>query len=149
MSDYVPFYFTPRSIMLLNIHTGYGGVTRRANDEIVILVSSLPQIQKLGLTFAFTNQHAYPVDTEFYNDLRDLDSIDWKLLQSSDFKTSDADPGKQSRYQAEALIHNHVPHEALLGIACHSDAVREELESLIAQHSLDLKVETLPSWYFR
>src|SRR5262249_40870245 len=37
LSDYVPFYFTPFSPMLLNIKTGYGGIPKRRNDEIVIL----------------------------------------------------------------------------------------------------------------
>ena len=40
LSDYVPFYFTPFSIMMYNIHTGYN-VPRVPNEEIVILVSSL------------------------------------------------------------------------------------------------------------
>jgi len=41
LADYVPFYFTPKSPMLLNIHTGYGGIHRRGNNEIVILVTAL------------------------------------------------------------------------------------------------------------
>ena len=40
LSDYVPFYFTPHSPMLLNIKTGRG-VPMVQNSEIVILVSSL------------------------------------------------------------------------------------------------------------
>src|SRR5215469_14169931 len=59
LSDYVPFYFTPFSIMMYNIHTGYG-VPNVPNNEIVILVSSLHRIQELGIQFVFTNQHAYP-----------------------------------------------------------------------------------------
>ncbi|MDH1637608.1 MULTISPECIES: DarT ssDNA thymidine ADP-ribosyltransferase family protein [Aeromonas] len=39
LNDYVPFYFTPFSPMLSNIHAGRG-VPRRENDEILILVSS-------------------------------------------------------------------------------------------------------------
>ncbi len=38
LNDYVPFYFTPFSPMMKNIHSGWGGIRRRANDEIVILV---------------------------------------------------------------------------------------------------------------
>jgi hypothetical protein len=44
--------------MLLNIKTGRG-VPQRPNEEIVILVSSLHHIQKLGLNFVFSNMHAY------------------------------------------------------------------------------------------
>jgi hypothetical protein len=44
LNDYVPFYFTPFSPMLLNIKTGRGGIPKRSNDEIVILVSSLRRV---------------------------------------------------------------------------------------------------------
>lgn len=40
LSDYVPFYFTPNSPMLLNILTGRN-VRMRPIAEIVVLVSSL------------------------------------------------------------------------------------------------------------
>jgi hypothetical protein len=59
LGDYVPFYFTPFSMMLLNIKTGYNGIRKRANDEIVILASSLPRLKALRIPFLFTNIHAY------------------------------------------------------------------------------------------
>lgn len=45
LSDYVPFYFTPRSIMLLNILTGYNGVRQRNREEIVFMVTSLRHLE--------------------------------------------------------------------------------------------------------
>jgi hypothetical protein len=149
LTDYVPFYFTPYSIMMYNIHTGYGGIARRENKDIVIFVSALHKIAQLGLSFLFTDQHAYAAGTEFFDDLAELSRIDWTLLQSKNFKTDDADPGKQLRYQAEALIHRHVPLEALVGIICYNDVVREKLESLIAASGKNLTVKTAPGWYFR
>jgi hypothetical protein len=148
LNDYVPFYFTPLSIMMLNILTGYSGVTKRAPSEIVLLVSSLHRMHELGLPFVFTNQHAYPVDTEFFDDLGDLDRIDWPLLRSRNFKTSDADPGKQVRYQAEALVHRHVPLAALRSIVCYDDAVRERMQALARAHGVEIEVKAAPSLYF-
>src|SRR6266849_5957268 len=58
LSDYVPFYFTPYSPMLLNIKTGRVGVTQRPMSEIAILVSSLPEMQKQAIPFVFTDRHA-------------------------------------------------------------------------------------------
>lgn len=105
LSDYVPFYFTPFSIMMYNIKTGYGGITRRDNQDIVMLVSSIQRLRELELAFIYTDQHAYAVATEFYDRSDDLGQIDWPLLQRRDFKTDDTDPGKQLRYQAEALVY--------------------------------------------
>lgn len=59
LNDYVPFYFTPFSVMMRNIRSGRGGVQQRQNDEIVILVSSLHHLAKQGLPFLFTDMHAY------------------------------------------------------------------------------------------
>lgn len=148
LSDYVPFYFTPFSIMLYNIRTGYGGITKRENRDIVFLVSSVHRLRELGLPFIYTNQHAYPVDTDFYDGSDDLRQIDWELLRRRDFKTDDSDPGKQLRYQAEVLIHRHVPLEAVLGIGCHNEAVRHSIESMAAERGLGLAIRTTPSLYF-
>jgi hypothetical protein len=148
LSDYVPFYFTPFSIMMYNIKTGYGGVTRRDNKDIVMFVSSVHRLTQLVVPFVFTNQHAYAIDTEFYNDVQYLDEIDWQLLQRRDFKTDDSDPGKQLRYQAEALIHGHVPLNAILGIACVNDAVKGILDPIIKKRGIELIVKATPKWYF-
>ncbi len=148
LSDYVPFYFTYHSIMMYNIHTGYGGITRRENRDIVILVSTLHRIHELGLPFVFTDQHAYAAGTEFFRDLADLHRIDWATLQSRNFKKSDDDPGRSLRYQAEALVHRHVPLNALKGIGCHNPLVAEQLNNKVAARGLKIKVQSVPHWYF-
>jgi hypothetical protein len=144
LADYVPFYFTPFSVMMLNIHSGRS-VKKRPNDEIVILVSSLHRVKHLGLPFVFTNAHAYPDWTNYYDDLIHLDQIDWSLLQNRD---SD-DLRKMERYQAEALIYQHLPIEALLGVVCYTDALKNSIEERIKQRNLGLIVHARSGWYFR
>jgi hypothetical protein len=148
LSDYVPFYFTPFSIMMFNIKTGYGGIPKRENKDIVIFISSIHKLRELRLTFIFTNQHAYPIDTDYYSDIADLNHIDWALLQKRDFKTDDSDPGKQLRYQAEALVHEHVPLNALLGIVCYNEEMIQRIESLLKASGQNISVKALPKWYF-
>lgn len=148
LGDYVPFYFTPFSIMLYNIKTGYGGITRRDNQDVAILVSSADRLRELGQPFIYTNQHAYAMATEFYDGSNDFRQIDWVLLQRRDFKTDDADPGKQLRYQAEALVYQHVPLDAVIGIGCYNDTVKRSLESLLEEHGAIIPVRTIPRWYF-
>jgi len=148
LSDYVPFYFTPFSIMMLNIKTGYGGITKRENKDTLIFVSSIHRLQELGLSFAFTNQHAYAMGTEYYHQLEDLNQVDWALLQSRNFKTNDADPGKQLRYQAEALVHRYVPLSALLGIGCYDETVKQHLDGLLLASGQQINVKSTPTWYF-
>lgn len=147
LADYVPFYFTPFSVMMLNIHSGRG-VRKRSNDEILILVSSLHRVSKMGLPFLFTNAHAYPDWTDFFDDLSYLDEIDWKLLRSRDFKRDPDDLRKLERYQAEALIHKKMPVEGLLGIVCCNEEIQKEIVMKTKKLGLDLKVIVRPNWYF-
>ncbi|HOI51472.1 MAG TPA: DUF4433 domain-containing protein [Azonexus sp.] len=148
LNDYVPFYFTPFSPMLRNIHTGWGGIPKRPNEEIVILVSSLHHIAGLGLQFLFTDSHAYYQWANFYADLADLDKIDWPLLQRRDFKRDPEDPAKFERYQAEALVHQHLPVCGLRGIVCYTEALKQRIEPEIQARNLNLPVHARTGWYF-
>jgi len=148
INDYVPFYFTPFSVMMNNIITGYNGVKKRGNDEIVLLVSSLHKVRALGLPFVFTDSHASYQWANFYNDLSDLDKVDWPLLQQRDFRKNPEHPERFERYQAEVLIHRSLPVEALLGMICHNETVCADIEKLLRPRSLDFKVLARPNWYF-
>lgn len=148
LNDYVPFYFTPFSVMMRNISSGRGGVQQRQNDEIVILVSSLHHVAQQRLSFLFTDMHAYYRWATFYNDLAHLDKVDWKLLQARDFKRDENDPAKFERYQAEALIHRHCPVSGLIGIVCYSETGKMQAQAQVAAQGLNLQVHARPGWYF-
>ena len=148
LNDYVPFYFTPFSVMLKNIHGGRGGVTQRDNDEIIILVSSVHKVKSLGLGYLFTDSHAYYRWANYYHELQSLDKIDWPLLQQRNFKRDADDPAKFERYQAEALIHQHCPVDALLGIVCYTEQTKTMIERLLTEKGINLDVYTRSGWYF-
>lgn len=133
--------------MMLNIHIGRG-IPRRANEEIVILVSSLPHLQAQGIPFLFTDMHAYYAWTSFYSDLSDLDKVDWGLLQRRDFKRDPDDPQKFERYQAETLLHKHCPVTGLLGVIFYTQAMKGQIEQQLAAQGLDLPVYARTDWYF-
>lgn len=148
LNDYVPFYFTPFSPMMKNIHSGYGGVQQRPNDEIVILVSNLHRVQALGLPFIFTDGHAYYAWSSFYTDLADLGKINWPILQARDFRRDPNDPAKFERYQAEALVHNHCPIQALEGMVCYTEDTKRVLDAWLRERNLSMSVYARAGWYF-
>ena len=147
LCDYIPFYFTPFSIMMLNIHTGYNA-KHVPNEEIVILVSSLHRIAELGIPFVFTDQHAYPVAARYFTDVHDLQHVDWDLLNRRDFKHDPDDPGKKERYQAEALIWKHLPAEGLLGICSYTEAVDAGIKTELAKRKIEIQTMVQTGWYF-
>lgn len=148
LADYVPFYFTPFSIMMYHIKTGYGGVTKREKNEVAVLVSSLRKLKTLGVPFLFTDGHAYTLETNYFDDLNQLDQIDWPLLRSRDFSKDPEDPGKQTRYQAEALVHTHLPVEALQGIGCFDEATKLTINNAAKKCGSNMIATVSPSFYF-
>lgn len=147
LSDYVPFYFTSFTPMLLNIKTGFK-VPKRPNQEIVIFVASLPALHNQEVPFLFTDRHAYLEAAQFSDDLAMLDWIDWEMLQKRDFRRDPEDPGKFERYQAEALIYKQMPIEALAGVMCYDDETRNKVEAAAAARGRKLQIITKPGWYF-
>ena len=133
--------------MLLNIKSGRG-VKQRANEDIVILGSSLHKVEQLNLDFVYTDMHAYDQWASFYSDLNHLGEVDWPILQTRNFARDLNDPAKFERYQAEALVKQHCPINALVGIACYNTRVEQELKHHIQQRNMNLDVIVRPGWYF-
>lgn len=49
----------------------------------------------------------------------------------------------------EALVHRHLPVEALLGVCCYSQKAKREIDAAMSEHGVDLRTIVRPGWYFR
>lgn len=149
LSDYIPFYFTPHSPMLYNIKTGHNGITRRSNEEVAILVSSLNNVQQDGGVFVFSDRHAYMQTARFSDDLSQLDRIDWEILRRRDFARDPNDPGKMERYQAEALVRGSLPVASVLGVALCNDSSANAAQRIATAADVNVRIIARPGWYFQ
>jgi hypothetical protein len=150
LADYVPFYFTPKSPMLYNILSGWAGLKRRTNAEIVFIISSVSSMNKAEVRMLFTDRHAVMGAARWEHDPAKLATmIDWDILQRRDFARDDAYPDKKDRYQAEALAYRNVPVEALIGIACGSESAQAQIEALVGDLGLPIPVRARADWYFQ
>ena len=52
------------------------------------------------------------------------------------------------RYQAEALVHNHVPLTSLLGVAVYSNRVCNDVEAILREANVEMPVRARSNWYF-
>lgn len=149
LGDYVPFYFTPWSPMLLNLLTGRG-VRQRDPEEIVFIVTSLHLLERNDVPYLISDRHAYLRTANFFQAREDLKTVvPWTALQNRDFKKDPLNPEAFDRYQAEALAYDHVPVTALLGLACYTDAVKAQLDQSLEERGIDLPNPLRPGWYFR
>ena len=147
LSDYVPFYFTSRSPMLLNIKTGRG-VAAVPMDEIVIIASTVHRLVECAVLFVFTDRHAYLANATFYSDVADLARIDWDILARSDFSRSDEDIDKKARYEAELLVHRHLPLSAVSGVICLNDQQASTCRAMLAKAGAELPIAVRPAYFF-
>lgn len=147
LSDYIPFYFNPFSPMAYKIKTGVG-VTAVPSSDIVVLVASLRELAKESVRYLYTDRDALLQRAEFHESLDDLDCLDWSRLRDRDFKRDNDEPDKMERYQAEALVHRHLPLDLLLGIACRGSQETDRVRTMVEEAGVDVHVEMAPQVYF-
>ena len=97
IGDYVAFYFSPRSPMLLNIKTGYRGIPQRPQSDIVYVCCRLDALEEIGLDWVFTDGHAKNSLSTFYQDKARLDQVDWDLRWEPYWQNTEEDPDRQRR----------------------------------------------------
>lgn len=107
--DYIPFYFAGHSPMLLNIKTGYRGIKRYPQSELVYIVCKISDIIDQCPHWCFTDGHAKSSITKFHNDLEDLSLLDWGVINLQIWRSTEDDWDRMRRKQAEFLVKRHVP----------------------------------------
>lgn len=107
LSDYVLFYFAPRSSMLYKVYKKTN--TLRAQREIIYLVSKTFIIDSESLQYVFTDGYAIMNFTQYYNDIKNLNRIDWDTMCLKYWRDTSEDNDRRRKRMAEFLVHNHVP----------------------------------------
>jgi hypothetical protein len=148
ISDYVPFYFAPRSPMLNKIHNGIVNDYADGQTPIIHLVSKVDLVVERGLPFTFTNGHAVTALAEFYEKIEDLNKIDWKVMESTYWNNIESDTNRKWRRQAEFLVHNHFPVDLIAGIGVISDRIKNDVENILKVSNIEIKVAVLTNWYY-
>jgi len=149
VSDYVPFYFAPRSPMMFSISKGnvptYSGGTAR----LVYLVTSLERLTEQGHTPVLTDRNAalrYAAYRRFdAADEIDDGFIDWDVMKAKYW--GDFDDGRERR-MAEALVHENVEWACILSVTAQSEIVAEEARAMISAAKSTVRVKVVPQWYF-
>jgi hypothetical protein len=131
-----------------------GGVEGYSSDTkpLIYLVSSVERVQELGLKFAFSSGHPIMLLTQFYNNVADLDKVDWEAMRSRMWKETeeDSDTDKSRRRQAEFLVHREFPWDAVEFLAVKNQNVKNRLDRHLTEkwpgRVRPVRVE--PGWYF-
>ena len=147
LHDYVPFYFAPRSPMLCAI--AYGRVPSCPNQaDVVHLVAAAEEVRDAGLGFAYTDGHGIMVITEFYDDLAQLDNVDWELMEAKYWSDTHEDGDRKRRRQAEFLVHESMPWHMIKEVVVMNGSVEQEVRETLVSIGDATPVRTQRNWYY-
>lgn len=148
LHDYVPFYFGPRSPMLFTISRGHVEGFTAGQQPILHLVSTAQAVHTAGLGFVFTDGHGIMALTDFYDDLAELDEVDFNLMKARYWADTDDDLDRKRRRQAEFLVHHRFPVALIQQIGVINQQMKAATEALVAEFGLTIPVAIKPCWYY-
>ncbi len=150
LGDYVPFYFAPRSPMLYTIEHRNTPDYQDGQRRIIHLVSSVETVHAAQppVRWLFTDGHADMQYTDFFDNLGDLDKIDWLLMTSRYWHDTPADGDRKRRRQAEFLVYKLFPWTLIESIGVIDQALAEETATAIhgATHRPEVRIQR--AWYY-
>ena len=148
LGEYVPFYFSGHSPMLLNIATGYG-VERVPQRDIVFLVCDAYEVAAQGIPFCFTDGNATKSISHFYNTLDDIGKLDWNTIKSTFWMNTDDDYDRVRKKMAEFLVKEHVPISLIRGIIVRDEAAGQRLKAMPVGTDIPIIVDTNNDYFYQ
>ncbi|NJL28205.1 MAG: DUF4433 domain-containing protein [Thermoanaerobaculia bacterium] len=151
VGEYVPFYFCPRSVMLYILHMGnhpdldYTGGQRAIVHLQADLRKTIQWASTEATLWAFTDRNAAVGYAGFYHRWSDLEMLDWRAIQATDFREPAVKEGKQ----AEFLVYRRFPWSLVEGIGVVDSEMAKVARAETAEAAHRPKVQVERGWYYR
>jgi len=122
---------------------------RRDTTPFIFVVSSVQRVQEASLRSVFSDGHPIMAFSRFYDDAN-LSRVDWDIMRQRYWKDTEEDNDRERRRQAEFLVHEALPWEAVDLLAVKSRDMQQRLDKLLAEEwpNRVKPVKVAPSWYF-
>ena len=148
--DYVPFYFGPLSVMLLNLKTGRVADYNQGQEPLIYLLTTAQAIQQAGVQFVFSNGHGLATFTSWYDDLAQLDQVDWGIVNAKYWSDTPEDNDRQRRKQAEFLIWQSLDWSLFHGIAVLNTTMKQRVQTILNQfpQRKQPRIDIRSNWYY-
>ncbi|HNZ53820.1 MAG TPA: DUF4433 domain-containing protein [bacterium] len=148
LGDFVPFYFTTRSPMLFSVHTGSVDDCSYGQESIIYLITTTENLTTCQRNWCFTDGHAVEAISEFYNNLNDMDKVDWNLINDWSWHNTLEDSDRKRRKQAEFLVEKSVPFSAFIEISVINEEMERKIHKILEMAKINLAVSVKPKWYY-
>ncbi len=148
--DYVPFYFGPLSVMLLNLKTGRVDGYDEGQEPLIYLKTTVQQVVDGAHRFVFTDGHGLANFTRWFDDLSDLTKVDWRLVGARYWADTPDDNDRQRRKQAEFLLWRECSWQMISEIGVLNVAAKARVEASLDKfpncHRPPVNVQS--GWYY-
>lgn len=144
----VPFYFSPRSVMLYLIHRGNHAELgyRGGQTPIVHLMADLHRTvawaEAENLRWAFTLSNAGSYYFEDRADLTQLDQVNWTAVRATDWQAC------REPKQAEFLLERRFPWSLVEGIGVISESVQVQVTRALMGKPHQPPIRVMRDWYY-
>ena len=147
LSDYIPFYFGPRSRMFYVIQNGFNCVKKVAPNDIVYCVLKIDIVIEQGWDCIFTDGHAVTEITQFYTkkDLPNLNNIVKVEDVYAKYWNDETDLDLSRRRQAELLIKDEILPQYIAGYFVYNEEAKQQLVNFGVNQG---QVCIVPQYYF-
>jgi hypothetical protein len=147
-SDYVPFYFAPRSPMLYKINRGSVPTYPHGQKQLVYFVTAVGNVIASGRPWAFSNGNCANRITRYFDSVDHLaTAVDWAIMNAVRWNDTADDPDRMRRRMAEFLVHDHLPLTALVGVATKDQQTRSEVQAILGP-GFQPPVSVMSDWYY-
>jgi hypothetical protein len=148
--DYIPFYFGPLNPMMLQLKTGQVEGYFEGQEPLVYLVSTAQEVRDSGTGFVFSDGHGIAAFTSWFDDLADLDKIDWDMVNKRYWADNVNDMDRQRRKQAEFLVHKCCDWSLIHEIVVIDGGIKLKVEQIFHQFPSRMRrrVRIDREWYY-
>lgn len=148
VGQYVPFYFCPRSVMLYVIsRQNHPNVAYRdGQGPILHLRADLRRVVDWANShqqrWAFTPINAANRAADFFNQLNDLDKLNWEAIKATSWASC------RDYKMAEFLLHGAFPFDLIEGIGAHSEPIAARVVNALGKTQYKTPVKVIKEWYY-
>ena len=148
--DYVAFYFGYLSPMMLQLKTGRVEGYDEGQEPLIYLVSTAQAIANSGTAYVFSDGHGIAAYTDWYDDLTDLNKVDWNMVYQQYWADNIDDMDRQRRKQAEFLVHRSCHWSFIHEMAVVDEQMQSKIENILGRFQRELRrtVRIRPDWYY-
>jgi hypothetical protein len=115
-------------------------------QPIIYLCSTTDAVDAAGLPWVFTDGQAVMNYTEFFDNFKDIDQIDWKIMKEKYWRDTDDDGDRCRRRQAEFLVHNFFPWRLIAHVGVHDNAIAKKVMGILGGKPPAVSIQ--PGWYY-